>query len=142
MTALLLVVLLSSGIAGAGAEHPATLLANGSVLVDTQLGSTLAEQVDQQQTQPGDWHILGDLIPQAQTFTAGMTGALDKISLFTGRAGTITADLAVQIQSVDQLGFPSGTVLASGSIPPSAVPLISPPPQGQADRSSSPSCVQ
>jgi hypothetical protein len=67
----------------------------------------------------------------AQTFTAGITGGVDRVDFFTGGTfgGTPTAPLTVQIQDVSA-GAPNGAVLASqnfafsGTVPAAAfVPI-------------------
>jgi hypothetical protein len=65
---------------------------------------------------------VSDVYPRAQTFTSGLTGALDQVDLAIGRAASsVTAPLVVEIRSVSG-GVPSGPPLASASIPAANVP--------------------
>ena len=53
----------------------------------------------------------------AQTFTSGLSGGLDRVDLNLWRdESNVDVDLLVQIQTAPS-GIPSGTVLASGSVP-------------------------
>jgi hypothetical protein len=77
-----------------------------------------ASQLDQQQTQASSGIGFDANFPMAQTFTAGSSGSLDKVSVHAWLAGSSAAgDMVVSIQTVDGSGFPSGTVLGSGSAP-------------------------
>lgn len=49
----------------------------------------------------------------AQTFTAGRTGSLDKVSL---AAAVLSGEGAVEIQTLDANAAPSGTVIGSGTL--------------------------
>lgn len=53
----------------------------------------------------------------AQTFTAGVSGDLDKIAVDIFFKTEFAPDLDIAIETVDATGAPSGTVLATGSIP-------------------------
>jgi hypothetical protein len=55
----------------------------------------------------------------AQTFTAGVTGSLDKVDLLLARNGS-PGDLTVEIRSVSG-GVPSSTVLAAATVTESSV---------------------
>jgi len=82
-------------------------------------GSASAGTLDQQQTTSNvDLGLFSD-ISGAQTFTAGVTGAVDQADLDLLRAGTPPA-VSVEIRTASA-GQPTATVLASGSIPPSAI---------------------
>ena len=78
--------------------------------------------LDQQQT-TGDPNgvSVNSTVSAAQTFTAGLTGSLDRVDLFIGRTGT-PSTLNVEIRNVDGSGTPGATVLASLSVPASTVP--------------------
>jgi hypothetical protein len=78
------------------------------------------------QSQPGisttTSTAVSDIYPKAQTFTSGLTGALDQVDLAIGRAASsVTATLMVEIRSLSG-GVPSGPPLASASIPAANVP--------------------
>jgi hypothetical protein len=84
-------------------------------------GMALADTLDQQQpNSEGDTQIQSTAT-EAQTFTAGLTGGLDRVELFLGAGGFgPTLPLTVEIRDVSG-GPPGTTVLASGSVDPSAV---------------------
>jgi hypothetical protein len=83
--------------------------------------AALADTLDQQQPAGGsDVRIQFDE-SLAQTFTAGLTGGLDRIDLLLGAPdSTPDAPITVEIRDVSA-GSPGTTVLATGSVPPSAV---------------------
>lgn len=58
----------------------------------------------------------------AQTFTAGVTGTLDRVDLLLGRLDPLERNLIVQIQTVSD-GTPTGVVLASAELTPADVPV-------------------
>lgn len=67
--------------------------------------------------------FVSDEIPEAQTFTNGLSGGLDQVDIAIGRtAGFIAAPLVVQIRAVSG-GVPSGPALAGASIPAANVPV-------------------
>jgi hypothetical protein len=77
-----------------------------------------ASQLDQEQTNASTSIGMDANYPMAQTFTAGVSGSLDKVSVHAYRAGTLEAGgMLVSIQTLDESGLPSGTVLGSGSAP-------------------------
>ena len=89
----------------------ATILLAGGVAL-------AASQLDQQQTNSPLSVGMDANYPMAQTFTAGVSGSLDKVSVHAYRAGTQeVGDMLVSIQTLDESGSPSGTVLGSGSAP-------------------------
>jgi PKD repeat protein len=70
-----------------------------------------ADSVDQSQTISTSFQRLGLM---AQTFTAGMTGQLDKVSLASDTSfGSVM--VTITIQSVSATGAPNGTVLGSSA---------------------------
>jgi hypothetical protein len=78
------------------------------------------------QSQPGirsDFPtFVSDSGHRAQTFTNGLTGALDQVDVAVARpARSVTASLLVEIRAVSS-GVPSGPALASGSLPAASVP--------------------
>ena len=84
-------------------------------------GFALAGTLDQQQTQiSSSAFSIGMNQTVAQTFTAGITGKIDEVDLHLGYLVAPTAALTVEIQSASG-GVPTGTALASSSIPTSAV---------------------
>lgn len=67
--------------------------------------------------------FVSDEIPEAQTFTSGLSGGLDQVDVAIGRtAGFITAPVVVQIRALSG-GVPSGPALAGASIPAANVPV-------------------
>lgn len=77
-----------------------------------------ASELDQQQEGTSTGIGLDATYPMAQIFTAGRSGALDKVSAPAWRSGTTEAgEMVVSIQTLDESGLPSGTVLGSGSRP-------------------------
>ena len=60
---------------------------------------------------------------RAQTFTNGLTGALDQVDVAVGR-NSPSASLLVEIRALSS-GLPSGPVLASESLPAASVPFAS-----------------
>jgi hypothetical protein len=56
----------------------------------------------------------------AQTFTSGLTGGLDRVELYLDRAGGVAAPLTVEIRDTSG-GAPGSTVLASASVPAASV---------------------
>src|SRR5262249_8778209 len=82
-------------------------------------GAALAGTLDQQQTDIGTGGFsIGAHQTVAQTFTAGLTGKLDRADLYLGTlGGPPVASLTVAIRSVSG-GAPTGSVLASTSVSP------------------------
>lgn len=86
----------------------------------TSTTTPAASTVDQAYV-PTDLRDLGDLCPfepqftRAQTFTAGRTGDLDQVSLTGSTTGVPPPIVTVEIQTVDGAGYPTGTVLGSGT---------------------------
>jgi Bacterial Ig-like domain (group 1) len=108
----------------------ATILAVlGAGLALAPAAANATGTLDQQQTDTsGGAELIGDLghISAAQTFTAGLSGALDQVDLFLLKSGggspSPTLPLTVEIRTVDGGGAPSATVLASALVPASSVP--------------------
>lgn len=105
------------------------MLVAGFVLSTT--GPAYAGTLDQQQSQTnhvaptyGCFTIFGSTYcfdsSWAQTFTAGLSGPLDRVDLLLAREGTPTP-LMVEIRTVTS-GCPSDTVLASTQLPSADVP--------------------
>jgi hypothetical protein len=63
----------------------------------------------------------GPSLLAGQSFTAGLTGALDQVTLAIAQQGS-GGNFNVQIRPVDGGGLPTATVLGSGSVPLSTVP--------------------
>jgi len=84
-------------------------------------GTALADTLDQQQPNGGsDARVQSDE-SLAQTFTAGLTGGLDRVELLLGAPDSTPTDpLTVEIRNASG-GSPGTTVLASASVAPSAV---------------------
>lgn len=58
-----------------------------------------------------------------QSFTAGITGTLDRVKLVLGQAGTFPGDAAVDVQiyATNNLYYPTGSPLASALVPVSSI---------------------
>jgi hypothetical protein len=81
----------------------------------------LADTLDQQQPTGGSDVRVQSTESLAQTFTAGLTGGLDRVELLVGAPDAAPdAPMTVEIRDVSG-GSPGTTVLAAGSVPPSAV---------------------
>jgi hypothetical protein len=85
-------------------------------------GTALADTLDQQQPNGGsDVKVDTPDESLAQTFTAGLTGPLDRVELLLGYPDSApNAPLTVEIRNTSG-GSPGTTVLTSGSVAPSAV---------------------
>lgn len=83
--------------------------------------SASAGTLDQQQTTTsGSANFIRNTQSDAQTFIAGITGGLDRADLHLQTVGTPSDNVTVEIRDASSAG-PGSNVLASGSIPPSAV---------------------
>jgi hypothetical protein len=84
-------------------------------------GAASAGTLDQQQTGT-DPHTftVGANQAIAQTFTAGLSGKIDRVDLVIDKESAPAAPLSVEIRSVSG-GSPTSTVLAATSVPASAV---------------------
>jgi hypothetical protein len=92
-----------------------SLLAGAAVLALSAGGAlAIADTLDQHQDAydaPSAFDA-GDY-PTAQTFTAGISGQLDRVSLYAADVNGST--LTVNIETVDGSGYPTGTLLAPGA---------------------------
>jgi len=83
--------------------------------------------VDAAQTLANRWAAFNSQNPAAQTFAVGQSGVLDRVSMFLGYPATWiytpTGPINVSIQTLTSTGVPSGTQIASGTIP--ATDLVS-----------------
>jgi hypothetical protein len=97
-------------------------LAVGAVLPASASAGTLDQQQTQQNTSVG----VNSTQSLAQTFTAGLSGVLDRVDLLLAGTGVglPTAPMTVEIRDAPG-GNPGTTVLASASVPSSAVALDS-----------------
>lgn len=92
-----------------------------AVLLLGAAASASAETLDQQQTDTsGTPFAVHSVQSVAQTFTAGIGGGLDRADLHLRTSGTPTAPLTVEIRDASG-GTPGSTVLASASVPATAV---------------------
>jgi hypothetical protein len=67
--------------------------------------------------------FVSDSHQRAQTFTTGLTGALDQVDVAVGRVDSVvTASLLVEIRPLSS-GVPSGPALASASLPAASIPV-------------------
>ena len=106
--------------------------ARGMLLVGIALGalglaasSASADTLDQQQTDTStNGYIVGPALgaaaSSAETFTAGLSGGLDRADLFLSTFGANPVAVTVEIRDTSS-GTPSNNVLASGSIPAASV---------------------
>jgi hypothetical protein len=86
-------------------------------------GAALADTLDQQQPAGTSDARVESGESLAQTFTAGLTGGLDRVELGLGADGSgANLPLTVEIRDVSG-GSPGPAVLATASVPPSAVGL-------------------
>jgi len=94
-----------------------------AVLLFGATGSASAGTLDQQQTSFGAFSSGGVNSTQslAQTFTAGVTGRLDQADLVMSTFSSPTAPVTIEIRDAAG-GLPGNTMLASTSIPISAIP--------------------
>jgi hypothetical protein len=97
-------------------------LASGvaGVLLLGATASASAGTLDQQQTSSNTNAGIWSSVSGAQTFTAGKTGGLDQADLLLSKLITIPEPLTVEIRNASA-GGPGTSVLASGSIPNSAI---------------------
>jgi hypothetical protein len=78
--------------------------------------TALAGTLDQQQTNASAGYVgIGSGQSGAQTFTAGLSGSLDRVDLVLQKIGDPTAPLNVEIRNASG-GVPGTTVLASESV--------------------------
>lgn len=66
---------------------------------------------------------LGTIVQQAQTFTVGRDGILDRVEV-KGFRSSVSGQLTLQITAVDQNGAPIGPTLGSGSSDTSTLPAL------------------
>jgi hypothetical protein len=84
-------------------------------------GTALADTLDQQQPNSDGGAAVFATESLAQTFTAGLTGPLDRVELFlVADSSSPDAPMTVEIRDVSG-GSPGTAVLAAGSVPQSAV---------------------
>jgi hypothetical protein len=85
-----------------------------------------ASVVDQQQTNSSNSFVVSQQQIVAQTFTAGIDGDLDKVSVAVEKLVESGApppgEVIAKIESIDDAGKPSGTVLGSGTAPAGSFP--------------------
>jgi hypothetical protein len=94
--------------------------AAGAALFLGATASASAGTLDQQQTSSNTNAGIFATVSGAQTFTAGKTGGLDQADLLLSKLATIPEPLTVEIRNATA-GGPGTSVLASGSIPNSAI---------------------
>jgi hypothetical protein len=80
--------------------------------------------LDQQATGTStNWYYNMNNFSLGQVFTAGATGQLDRATIdVLSFQGATTAPLVVNVFAVDGSGFPTGTSLASASVPQTSIP--------------------
>lgn len=83
----------------------------------------MPSSVDAAQVGINRWDAFFDGEPRAQTFTVSRSGVLDRVSVYLGYPATWiytpTGPINVSIQTLTSTGAPSGTQIASGTIPAS-----------------------
>ena len=85
-------------------------------------GAAAAGTLDQQQANTAGGGLFADSGGSiAQTFTAGLSGALDEVDVDLSQNGPPTAPLIVEVRDVSG-GVPGNQILAGVSLPPTAVP--------------------
>ncbi len=94
------------------------MLASGAIAAQ-------ADTLDQQQTeaitaQAIDGPSNAFPLSEAQTFTAGLSGWIDRVQVYLS-GDSNTEDLTVEIRTVNSSGSPTATVLASTSVPAAAI---------------------
>lgn len=82
--------------------------------------SASADTLDQQQTASDSNAGIGSSQSVAQTFTAGISGGLDRVDLLLNHLASPTAPVNVEITNASSTG-PGSTVLASNSIPAASI---------------------
>lgn len=98
-----------------------------SVMVALCLGAVLpgvasAGTLDQQQTASENFYVIDSGSSLAQTFTAGISGSLDRVDLLLSETPSSgLPPVKVDIRDVGSVG-PAPTVLASASIPAASIP--------------------
>ncbi len=86
------------------------------------LPPTPVPQVDQTQQDNDVPDPLGETVFRAQSFVPGLTGGLTQVELsIEGVAGV--GDVVLEIQTLNAAGNPSGSVLASATVPSANVPV-------------------
>jgi hypothetical protein len=83
-------------------------------------GSASAGTLDQQQTASDVFGYVSSSQSLAQTFTAGISGGLDRVDLFLNHTDSPTEGITVEIHDVAS-GAPGSAVLAANGIPASAI---------------------
>ena len=105
------------------------LTAMAAMLVALAGAVVAATAVDQQQTDSSTASAIDHDQILAQTFTAGVDGQLDKVSVAVekqvGTGASLPGDLIVEIESVDGAGQPSGIALGSGTAAAENIPTFS-----------------
>jgi len=89
-------------------------------------GAATADTLDQQQTSH-EGFIITECCALGQTFTAGLSGGLDRVELYLGSAGlfglpSLASPLKIEVRTVEENGAPSAMVIASQTVPASSVP--------------------
>ncbi|MGH3427522.1 MAG: choice-of-anchor R domain-containing protein [Mycobacteriales bacterium] len=90
-------------------------------------GVSAAGTLDQSQTSYPNNAVIGDGSPPAvaQTFTAGVTGALDEVDMPLSNADS-GSDITVTIQTAED-GLPGPTILATATVPAAGLPSFGAP---------------
>jgi hypothetical protein len=95
-------------------------LAATTALVLAFASTASAGTLDQQQTSSTNGVDLSATSTPAQTFTAGISGGLDRVDLLLLKIGTPPASVTVEIRNTSA-GQPGTGVLATASLPTSAI---------------------
>ncbi len=85
--------------------------------------ASATDTLDQHQTNYAGGLLVTSTDSFAQTFTAGLSGGLDRVELYLYNVGA-TGDLKVEIRGVESTGAPSATTLASETVLGSSIPEL------------------
>lgn len=97
-------------------RHFVLAVALALVVLDPAPAEATVSVLDQSQSAQNS---LGEIaIAQGEVFTAGLSGYLDRVSLYLGlpASGAVTGGVYVRIETVTRDGLPSGTRVGHGSI--------------------------
>jgi hypothetical protein len=93
-----------------------------TALLLTSAAPASAGTLDQQQTSQNSSIGLSSSQSPAQTFTAGISGRLDRVDLWLEKSATLPSPVTVEIRNTSA-AEPGNTVLAAASVPDSAIGL-------------------
>jgi hypothetical protein len=100
----------------------AAAFGSGGLLVAASASAGTLDQSQTTVTTPVGYEPVGAGFEAAQTFTAGLSGGLDRVDVSIDAEAGCTADLIVAIRAVDSGGSLTGTIRALAAISPTSVP--------------------